>query len=226
MRPVPRRRYEEKLGESKPVPETDLAERTRRVRLAYYAAVGGVMGAWVGSFKFGPIGFMIGGVLGSALVYYGTLALSEGAGALMGKIYHPSGKSTPRRPEYSDAQALVLRGLFQEAIDCYQGYAAEYSSDPEPCAAIARIYRDHLGQYQEAVSWFRRARLAQDVTAAQEILFTREIIETYISKLGEPRRAIPELARLADRFAGTREGELAKQELKRLREQLRNAPEA
>lgn len=59
---------------------------------------------------------------------------------------------------FSDAQALVLRGLFQEAIDCYQGCAAEYPEDPEPCIRIARIYRDHLGSYEEAVTWVRRAR--------------------------------------------------------------------
>ncbi len=188
--------------------------------------VGGLVGGALGSHKFGFIGMVVGAVLGYALLFYAVWVLSSSGAGLMRNVYHPSGDSTPRRREYSDGQALVLQGLFQEAIDCYQGYVAEYPADPEPCASIARIYRDHLGQYGEAVDWFRRARLAADTTPGQEVLFTREIIEIYQSKLGEPRRAIPELARLADRFAGTREGELAKEELKKLRQQFRDAPEA
>lgn len=182
---------------------------------------GAVIGGMGGAFKWGGLGFMLGAPLGYAFVYYTVMAVTEGSGALMGKIYHPSGDSTPHRREYSEAQALTLRGLFQEAIDCYQTYIVEFPDDPEPCLGIARIYRDHLKRYEDAVTWFRRARQATELDAGREMLVTREIIELYVRKLAQPQRAIPELARLADRFAGTQEGELAKAELEELRKEVR-----
>ncbi len=175
------------------------------------------MGAVVGVTYFGGVGLVLGILLGGGAVYGLVQLASSGAAAAVNHIYNPSGSSTPGAREYSEPQSLARRGLFQEAIDCYETYVAEFPDDPEPCIGIARIYRDHLQRYDDAVRWFRRARQAGGIDRGCEILVTREIIELYTGKLDTPRGAIPELARLADRFAGTREGELARAELARLR---------
>lgn len=226
MRYIPKRVYERLSGRLSRdrLKDRDSAADVNRARALVYALAGGFIGLAGGSFKFGPIGGLIGGVLGYAAVYFAVQGLSGGAARTMGTIYNPSGTSTPYRRQYSEPQALALRGLFQEAIDCYETYVAEFPEDPEPCIGIARIYRDHLKRCEDAVHWFRRARQASGLTAGQEMLVTREIIELYQGKLNQPRSAIPELARLAERFAGSREGELARSELEKLRQEVASQP--
>ncbi len=226
MRHIPKRIYQRLSGRFSPdrLKDTDSAADVNRLRALVYAGAGAILGVLGGGYKWGLPGAVIGAVLGYAAVYFVVRAAAEGGGAAMGKIYHPSGTSTPYRRQYSEPQALALRGLFQEAIDCYETYVAEFPDDPEPCIGIARIYRDHLKRYEDAVRWFRRARQASGMDAGREVLVTREIIELYQGKLNEPRRAIPELARLAERFAGTREGDLARDELQRLRQDLGEPP--
>jgi tetratricopeptide (TPR) repeat protein len=225
-RHIPKRAYRERPQDPQRLRDTDSAALAFRVKAAYYAAAGAVIGGLGGAFKWGLPGFVLGAALGYALVFFGVKFLVEGSGALAGKVYHPDGDSTPHKREYSEPQALMLRGLFQEAIDCYETYVAEFPEDPEPCIGIARIYRDHLKRYDDAVTWFRRARQATSTDRGREVLVTREIIEVYLKKLGQPERAIPELARLADRFAGTREADLAKVEIERIRAELRERSEA
>jgi tetratricopeptide (TPR) repeat protein len=225
-RHIPKRAYQERTPDPERRRDTDSARDTARVKILYYAGAGAIIGGLGGAFKWGLPGFLIGGALGYGFVFFTVTSLVEGSGALLGKIYHPRGESTPHKREYSEPQALVLRGLFQEAIDCYETYVAEFPDDPEPCIGLARVYRDHLQRYDDAVTWFRRARGAAGMDSGREILVTREIIEIYVKRLGQPERAIPELARLADRFAGTREGHLAKAEIERIRAELRARPEA
>lgn len=220
MRNIPRRIYQRLSGAHRPAGAGDSAAAARRLKALTYGATGGLIGAMAGAFAGGLVGLVLGAVLGYAAVYFFAVAVSEGGGAVMGQIHNPSGESVPHRREYSEPKALVLRGLFQEAIDSYQTYVAEFPDDPEPCIAIARIYRDHIRRYEDAVQWLRRARQVPGIDRGREIFLTREIIEVYQGKLNDPRRALPELARLADRFAGTREGDLAKSELAELRQAL------
>jgi tetratricopeptide (TPR) repeat protein len=226
VRYIPKRIYQRLSGElaKSRLKDRDSAADVNRVRALVYASAGGVIGLAAGAFKFGLAGGLVGGALGYAAVYFAVQRLAEGAGRTLGSIYHPSGTSTPYRRQYSEPQSLALRGLFQEAIDCYETYVAEFPEDPEPCIGIARIYRDHLRRYEDAVHWFRRARQATGIQSGQELLVTREIIELYQGKLNQPRSAIPELARLAERFAGTREGGLARAELEQLRRETSEPP--
>ena len=223
MRHIPHRLYQRLSGATARgrLKDTDSAATARKVRILFYSATGVLGGAAIGGRYFGGLGFLIGAVLGGAAVYGFVQLVSGAAGSVMGHIYNPSGRSTPGAREYSEPQALAQRGLFQEAIDCYETYVVEFPEDPEPCIRIARIYRDHLRRYDEAVRWFRRARQAKGIDRGHEVLVTREIIELYTGKLNEPRGAIPELARLAERFAGSREGDLARAELERLRDASR-----
>jgi tetratricopeptide (TPR) repeat protein len=218
MSHAPRRKYEEKTPDPARPRDTDSAAAVRRLRAILYAGgPGAIIGALGGWYKFSIPGLVIGAALGFGFAYLLTTMLVEGGGSLAQRVYHPSGDTTPHRREYSEAKALELRGLYQEAIDCYASYVAEFPEDPAPCVSIARIYRDHLHRYEDAVTWFKRARQATGAHSGFEALVTREIIELLQGRLAQPQRAIPELARLADRFAGTVEGETARAELARLR---------
>ena len=215
--PHPKREYEERQrGRLKDI---DSAARARTFKSLLYAIPGGVAGAMGSAFAgFGPL---IGFVVGFLIVFLVTKTVSEGAGAAAGKIYHPSGRSTPVKHEYSYAESLAARGRYEEAATAYEVAVSEYPEDPEPYIRIARLKRDKLNQYDDAVFWFKRARKDSDISGGQELLVTQEMIEIYRDKLGTPTRAIPELARIIDRFPGDQVADWARTEMARLREVVR-----
>jgi tetratricopeptide (TPR) repeat protein len=136
---------------------------------------------------FGVVIAFAGGFL---LVGAVTTLLSEGGGPA---------KSTPVKREYSYPESLAARGRYEDAIDGYQVCCADYPEDPEPYVRIARLYRDHFEMYDEALFWVKRARSESALNSGRELLITQEIIEVYTCRIGQPRKAIPELASLGAR---------------------------
>ena len=186
--------------------------------LAYSFAGGfaGALGSWFGG--FGPVpGFIV----GYLLVFLVTKSIVEGSGKTAGTIYHPSGRSTPVKHEYSYPESLAARGRYEEATIAYEAAVSEFPDDPEPYLRIARLYRDKLDLFEQAVHWFKRARNDSAISKGQELLASQEIIEVYRDKLHTPKRAIPELARLLDRFPENQSADWARAELARLKEQVR-----
>jgi tetratricopeptide (TPR) repeat protein len=198
--------------------DIDAAKRARVLTAAAWSLAGGAIGAFAGAFI--GIGILFGFAIGFTFSLVVSLLVVEGVGHVMGVIHNPSGKSTPVVREYSYPESLAIRGRYEDAIDAYQVCCTDYPDDPEPYVRIARIYRDNLGQFEEAILWFKRARSEAAVSKGQELLASQEIIEIYTGKLNLPERAIPELARLAEKYAGEPAGDTAKHELARLREGL------
>src|SRR5690606_2764929 len=89
--------------------------------------------------------------------------------------------------------------------------AAAYPEDTIPVLRLARLLRDQCRRPEDAARWFREA-LKRSRDANEEIGVVRELIELYVHRLGEPRRALPELARLAEKRADTPAGAWAKRE--------------
>jgi tetratricopeptide (TPR) repeat protein len=89
----------------------------------------------------------------------------------------------------------------------------EYSA---PQSLVAR------GRYEEAAAWFRRARRDATLPPGHDLLVSQELIELYRGRLGQPQRAIPELARICERFPGTPNAAAAEGELAALRAQIAN----
>jgi tetratricopeptide (TPR) repeat protein len=170
---------------------------------------------------------MTGGVLPwytPVLVGGGVWALTQAAVRVAGVLAHQyaggSGGTTPHRAEYSRPRALAAQGRYQEAVDAWEIAAAESDGDPEPYIALARLHRDQLGRPEAAGEWFRRARRDARLDPGRDLLVTQELIELYVKKLRQPQKAIPELARLRERFPHTPAGQAAERELRELREQI------
>ena len=215
--PHPKRAYEEKQkGRLKDV---DSTARTRTLSMLAWTLPGGVAGA-LGSW-FGGFGPLPGFVVGCLIVFLITKTIVERSGKTAGTIYHPSGRSTPVKHEYSYPESLAARGRYEDATVAYEAAVSEFPEDPEPYLRIARLYRDKLESYEEAVFWFKRARKDSAIPKGQELLASQEIIELYRDKLSTPKRAIPELARLLDRFPDNQSADWARSELARLKEQVR-----
>lgn len=166
----------------------------------------------------GPVGLVIGFLSGFVIAFVVITLSRHGAASLVGMILNPSGESTPSKADYSYPQSLTERGHYEEAIAAYRVCRTANPEDPEPYLGIARLYRDRLEAYDEALLWFKRARSESALTRAREMFITREIIELYTQRIGDPQRAIPELARLVDRFPHDPVSEWAKKEIVRFRE--------
>jgi tetratricopeptide (TPR) repeat protein len=198
--------------------EIDSDKRSRILRIGALSLAGGIIGALGG--WYAGFGVIPGFVVGFTIVFAVTFGLVEGTGKMMSTVYNPSGESTPVRREYSYPESLAVRGRYEDAIDAYQVCCADFPEDPEPYVRIARIYRDELGQLDEALFWFKRARSEANVDSGRELLITQEIIDIYTKKLDTPGKAIPELARIKERFPHHPSAQWASTEIARLRQKL------
>jgi tetratricopeptide (TPR) repeat protein len=157
-------------------------------------------------------------VVGLGVFVFG-FAISRLAGWAAGRLHHPGGSGSARR-EYSQPEAMAAQGRHREAVAFFELAASENPDDPAPYLRAARIYRDSLAEPEEALRCFRHAREARGVTDAQWRAVTRELVELIRGPLGQPGRAAPELARLAERGAGTEDGAWAIRELAEVKKRI------
>jgi hypothetical protein len=218
--PTPKREYETRDPDKSRPTDVDAAERAYRLKTLAWSLPGGFVGWYVGDKLFGAPFGLVGFAVGYGFVFGVTTLLVRSGAAAMGQIYNPSGKSTPVVREYSRGQSLAARGWYLEAIDVYEADCAEFPDDPEPCFRIARLYLKELKRYEDAVLWFKKARGAGAIDAGRELLATQEIVDIYVHKLKEPRRAMPELARLSERFPGTPAAAWSRERLRQHRESM------
>jgi len=214
----PSRRTFKEARKHNRVKDVDAAGRVRKVKALAFALYGGVpLGLAAGSMMGHPL---LGLLLGPAIIWTFAIVVAAIAGRGAGVLYMPSGTSTPRRREYSAAEALAVRGEHEGAIIAYQAVIQEVPGDGEAYLRIARIYRDGLKKPEEALLWFRRAVTEAKLSKGQELLTRREMAEFLIHGLQEPKRAAPDLARLAEAYPDTRDGQWAKEELARIKEEM------
>jgi tetratricopeptide (TPR) repeat protein len=199
----------------------DAGDRAVRIRaLTFALLVGAAMGGTGGGLLFGPAGALGGFILVSLAVYLGSLWIVEKADAVAQTVYNPSGDSTPYKQQYSYAASLAIRGRFQEAAAAYELHVIENPAEPQPYIELARLYRDKLKQYDDALAWFRRARTDAKLGPGQELYVIQEIIDLYVGHLKTPRKAIPELTLVCQRFPATPAARAAERQLAEMREML------
>lgn len=224
----PRRTFSERpAGGRRGARDVDVAGRAQKLHALGWALFAGVPLGGVAGYAFGGLllgsgllGAVLGLFLGPLLIWGVALGLAAVAGRGAGVVYSPTGTSTPRKKEYSYAESLVARGELEEAVVAYQVAATNDPGDPEPFLRIARLHRDGLEEPLEAVTWFRKALRHAQLSRGQEMRALREIAEIFLHHIGEPRKAAPELARLAERFSTTPDGEWAARELGLVKEEM------
>jgi tetratricopeptide (TPR) repeat protein len=201
--------------------DSDVGERVTLVRAWVSGMYGGALGALLGfflvqkgaAFWVAVICFLAGWLF----VSLGTLLLVTSAGSAASTLFAPSSGAPPRKKEHSQAESLVARGMYEEAVTSFELAVADDPSDSAPYLRIARVYRDHLGKPEDAARWFRRALREATLDAGVAFLVRKELVELYTHRTRTPERALPDLARMADELAGTPEGEWAAAELKEIK---------
>lgn len=203
------------------------ADRIHRFRIWTYSWVGAILGFAAGFALFarsvGPWSVaypVLGAMAGWLFAYTGVSVIVALAERWATTIYMPGGEGAgPRAREYSFAESLVQRGRFEEAITAFEVAAAEHPEDPTPFLRIARVLRDRVDEPEQAVRWFRRAIRERGLEGPEEVLATREVLEL-CRKIRKVERALPDLARLAERRAGTGVGEWAERELEEIKKSM------
>ena len=220
--PTGRRAFSEAPAKRSRLRDTDSAQNIVRLRALTNGVFGGVLGGLLAYFlvsKGGPIWlFLVLPLVGWAFVSASVYLLATSAGGAASNLYAPGSGSTPRPREYSQAESMVARGLYPEAVTAFELAVQEDPSDPTPYLRVARIYRDHLRAWDDSARWFRRALRESTIPAGQAHLARKELIELYTHRMGAPEKALPELARMAHELEGTPEGAWAEGELRSIKE--------
>ena len=72
---------------------------------------------------------------------------------------------------------------------------------------------EKVGDPERASVWLQRALKEGDLRGKWEIVLVRELTDLYVHRMVTPARAAPLLARVADRYEGTADGDWAREEL-------------
>ena len=185
------------------------------------AAVGGMAGyagMLYGRWGAGMVWML--GLGGMASTFVLPLIVAAVSGGAARTLYNPSGGSTGRKREYSHAESLAARGLYDEAVRAFEVAIAADPTDPAPHLRVARVHRDRSRRYEESARWFKSALECTEPGSALALLVTKELVELHTGKLAAPARVAPLLARLSEERAGTPEAEWAAEELRRVKGEM------
>lgn len=142
-------------------------------------------------------------IIGGLAFTWVILRLSDGSGDIIKSFIQPSGDSSPYEAEDSVNQARVMRGDIAGALESYE---QQMSADPRNTEAYLRAAELYAGKGENprrAAEIFRAVQRAPEVTPADDVMASNRLIDLYRGKLGEGRRALSELRRLADRYPRT-----------------------
>lgn len=213
----PRRVFSERAPK-KGLKDVDAAARAQKLQAWTWSLYGGIpLGAGAGLL----MGNLLLGILLGPFVIYGVvvgIAALSGRGASI--LYMPSGSTTPKRKEYSRARALEVLGEHEGAIRAYEAEILDAPGVAEPYLRIARLFRDERKDPDSAARWFRRAQREARLSSGEAIRTHRELAEIFLHVLKEPRKATPELARLAESYPHTQDGRWAAEELARIKGEM------
>jgi len=213
----PRRTFTEERP-NRGLKDVDAAARAQKLHAWGWSLYGGVpLGAAVG-WLLGHI--FLGVILGPFVIFAIVVGIASLSAKGASVVYMPTGSTTPKRKEYSRAEALEVRGNHEAAIRAYEVEILEIPEIAEPYLRIARLFRDQRKDPDSAVQWFRKAQREARLSMGEAIRVHRELAEIFLYLLREPRKAAPELARLAETYSHTPDGEWAARELAEVKAEI------
>ena len=172
--------------------------------LWYTDRIGGL--AALGLMLLGPIL----GVAVGLLISHGSTTVGR---ALTNTI--TANLNIPPAPSFSYQESLVARGEVELAREAYEAHLAENPADLDARLALAALWRNELDDPAKAIELYLTIR-RMGPSSPQEFTIGNALIDLYRAT-GQRGREMAELARFADRFAGTEAGGRAREALRRLK---------
>jgi hypothetical protein len=147
------------------------------------------------------------------------LVFGSGADHMANLLGLGRGWSGPREPDYTYAEALEKRGDLEGSVEIYKEAIFTNRRNPQAYLRLANI-RARAGLHEEAIDILRRALATARFTPHEEAMTIREIHEIFSTKLGDPARAAPDLARYLERQPPEAYGKWARSELAYIKEHM------
>jgi hypothetical protein len=195
-----------------------------RSSLIIPVVAGGFIGAGIAAKKnLSPalvaLSAVAGAVLLSALWWFFVTRASHGAGALFGEFIQPSGDRTPYQQQYSEQDAMVMRGEVARALASYEEIILASPNDPDPRIRAAELYLQH-GQRDRAEALFKSVQRMAHVGPKDDVYVSNRLVDLYLKWPEREVRALTELRRLIDTYPDTDIAERARTGLANLKSQL------
>ena len=203
----------------------DMSSRRAQVAGVMFGVLGVGLGGLLGLLWHVPwpwLGLMMvgTGIATGALVHWLVLAIADGAARGFASFILPSGDSTPYDHSFSAHDALAIRGDVNAALAAYERTMTEQPENTRVRRQAAELYAS-AGQAARAAEILLAMRRLPNATGADELYATQRLVDLHLGALGDEGRALVELRRLAERFAGTPEAAGARQAIERLKRDAR-----
>ena len=153
---------------------------------------------------FGPVAkvlFVLGASIAATTV---AMRILLGAGHLAGEAFQAAtnGAGTPYEVQFSQQDALVMRGRVAEALEAYEREITSPSLGVD--ATEARVRAADLyataGNPQRAAALLREVQQLPNVKPGTDIYASSRLVDLLLGPLRDRGRALAELRRLIDRY--------------------------
>ncbi len=146
---------------------------------------------------------------------------SHGAGRMFGAFIQPSGAGSYER-QYSNEDAMVMRGNIDGALSSYEEIILEAPSDPQPRIRAADLYAKS-GLRERAEELYRAVQRLPRVAPRDDIYVSNRLVDLYLAWPGHEKSGLRELRRLIDTYPETDVATRARAGLVNLKSQLGEA---
>lgn len=147
--------------------------------------------------------------------------MSHGAGRMLGAFIQPSGAGSYER-QYSEEDAMVMRGNVDGALSSYEEIILEAPSDPQPRIRAADLYAKS-GLRDRAEELYRAVQRLPRVAPRDDIYVSNRLVDLYLAWPGHEKSGLRELRRLIDTYPETDVATRARAGLVTLKSQLGEA---
>ncbi len=158
--------------------------------------------------------FIIPDLAATALIILALSRFMGGVSSAAASVLFPSARATPAPREYSEVEALVIRGHFVEAADYYRAIIEDEPANTEARMRLGRLLEEHCADPTAAEALYLEVRRL-DRTAKQDWIASNSLIDLY-EREGPHQRLKAELARLSRRFPDTEAAVSARRRLNEL----------
>jgi len=176
--------------------------------------IGGMISLWLGAAGHLSFpGIVLAFAFGAGVGWAAEWVMLRSAAGLVGNIFAAGNIAPP--PSYPVADTLAVRGKFRDAAEYFRSHLRAHPEDFEARLRLADLDIAQLSAYDDAERLYKEVRDARE-DPRRELAAFNGLIDLH-TRTGNRDRLKVELARFADRYAGSQRGLEARRRLDELK---------
>ena len=161
---------------------------------------------------------LAGAVILTGWWWYFVSRISHGAGKVFGEFIQPTASGSYER-QYSQEDAMVMRGDVGGALASYEEIILEAPNDPRPRLRAAELYaKSQLRERAEEL--YRSVQRLPNLKRQDDVFASNRLVDLYLVWPGHETKGLRELRRLIDTYPETDVAQRARAGLVNLKSQL------